>query len=87
MYLYQISGYRYSPKGSMSVTVVVKDDATSIQCEMNEAEIAEFEALGQRVFERHQIALANKMTQPLETNLLAAPAAPVIEDGEFSDAF
>ena len=86
MYLYQVSGYRYAATSEMNATVVVKDDGSQISITMLPEEVRELEALGERIFMRNQAALAAKMAQPLETNLLAAPTPPApIEEAVFTD--
>lgn len=84
MFIHQISGHRWSAKGELTSFVTVKDETTSIQVELSSEEKAELEALAERVFARHQAGLAAKMAQPLETNLLAPPEAP-IEEADFDE--
>lgn len=84
MFLYQVFGTRYSAKSTMTANIQVKDESSSIQVDLNAQEIADLEALANRVYARHQAALIEKMRKPLETNLLAAPTSGII-DADFAE--
>lgn len=84
MFLYQVCGIRYSAKSTMSAHIQVKDESSTIQVELNTSELAELEALANRVYARQQSALIEKMQKPLETNLLAAPVSDIV-DADFSE--
>lgn len=85
MHLYQIHAVRYSATSKLEGSVTVKDTSTQTVIQLSAEEAAEFEAVANRVFLRHQSALVAKMQLPLETNLLTAPKAPLIEDADFTE--
>lgn len=82
MYIHQIHLYYASNSGSATTIVVVRDDTQSITITLTREESAQVEAIGETAYRRSQKALIEKLSAPLETNLLPAP---VIEDADFSE--
>lgn len=83
MFLYQVYATRYSASSKLSAHIVVKDESAQIQIELSDEEKSELDMLGQRVFARHQAALAAKMAQPLEVFQLPAPEP--IEEADYTE--
>ena len=82
MFIHQIHFYRYSASGTAITSMSIKDDTQSITIELTSEESAQIETIGEMAYCRSQQALIEKISAPLETNLLSAP---VIEDVDFTE--
>ena len=82
MYIHTVYLSNYSASSALTGNITIRDDISKFEITFTPEDCAEIASIGERAFKRHQADLINKLSRPLETNLLSAPA---VEDADFSE--